>query len=330
MKICIVGAGAVGGFVGVMLARAGHEVSLVARGAHLAAMRAGGVRLETGGKTLTAHPAVSDDPAAFGPQDIVILSVKAPALCDVARRIGPLLGPETPVVTAMNGLPWWFFTGFAHEFGDRVPACIDPDGALAASIAIKRIIGCVVHLGCSVPEPGVIRHGAGNHLILGEPSGEASERAEGLAVALTGAGFGAAVSPRIRQDYWLKLLGNFNFGPVSVLTGATNEEIASDPGVRQFLAATMAEAIRVGERFGLEPGMSIEERIDLGAALGAFKTSMLQDFAKGRPLEIDTIVKVVAEMGAIAGEPTPMVDAMLALLAQKARLAGLYGGAAGG
>lgn len=329
MKICIYGAGAIGGFLGVLLSRAGHEVSLIARGAHLAAMQAKGITLEMGGETLHASPACVGDPADLGPQDTVILTVKAPALPGVAAKLAPLLGPETPVVSAMNGIPWWFFHGFAGgggKFKDLRLASVDPEGALAKAIHPERIIGCVMHVACSVPEPGVIRHAAQNRFFFGEPSGADSERGRRLVDAMAGAGVGATWTDEIQQKAWLKLLGNLTFAPISLLTGATAEQMAHDPAVREVCARMIDEANRVGERFGLEPGMATDKRIELGASLGAFKTSMLQDLEKRRPVELDTIVKAVIEMGRTAGAPTPTIDTVFALAARSAALAGVYDG----
>lgn len=324
MRICIYGAGAIGGVLGAKLALAGHDVAMVARGAHLAAMREGGCRLESGGETVTTRPVCTDDPAELGPQDYVVVTVKAPALPSVLPALAPLLGPETAVVTAMNGLPWWFFDGLGGPHDGRRLDCLDPDGALAAAVPSERIIGCVLHIAASVPEPGLIRHVADDRFLLGEPSGEKTGRATRLAEAITEAGLSGIQVDNIRQEYWTKLLGNFNFGPISVLTGGTNEQVAFDPGIRKLCFTTMEEAIDVGTKLGLESGMSPEERIDLGGSLGAFKTSMLQDFERGRPMEIDTIVRSVVELGQIVDQPTPVSEAVLALLSQKARLAGLY------
>lgn len=324
MKVCIYGAGAIGGVLGAKLSLAGHDVALVARGPHLAAMREGGCRLESGGETVTTHPTCTDDPAELGPQDYVVVTVKAPALPAVLPGLAPLLGPETAVVTAMNGLPWWFFDGLGGPHEGRRLACLDPDGTLASAVPSSRIIGCVLHIAASVPEPGLIRHVADDRFLLGEPSREKTERTSKLATAITDAGLGGIEVDDIRQEYWTKLLGNFNFGPISVLTGGTNEQIAFDPEIRKLCFTTMEEAVRVGEKLGLESGMSPKERIDLGGSLGAFKTSMLQDFERNRPMEIDTIVRSVVELGQIVDQPTPVSEAVLALLSQKARLAGLY------
>lgn len=330
MRLCIFGAGAVGGFIGGILAAAGHELSLVARGPHLDALRANGLIIETGGRRLVSRPKASDRPQDFGVQDCVIVAVKGPALPAVVRDLGPLLGPDTSVVFAMNGIPWWFFGGLGGPHDGRVLRSVDPDGALSAALEPRRIIGCVVHIGCSVPEPGVIRHSSGNLFILGAPAGGPVEGCEALSRAFNAAGLKTELSRRIQQDIWMKFLGNMSMGPVSVLTGATLLQIAQDPGARKVCVDMMVETIAVGSKFGLDPGMTAERRIDLGADLGHFKTSMLQDFEKKRPMEIDTFLSAPIEMARLARLPAPTVETVHALLVHKARLAGLYPGAPAG
>jgi 2-dehydropantoate 2-reductase len=324
MKICIFGAGSIGGVIGGVLAQAGHDVSLIARGAHLDALRANGCTVETGGQTFTVRPDCSDNPADFGPQDFVVVAVKAPAMPSVAARIAPLLGPDTAVVPAMNGIPWWFFDGFPEGGLDISLPALDPDGALAAVISTGRVIGCVVHMGSLVPEPGFIRHVADNRLILGEASGGLSDRLQAFAAAFDGTALNATATENLRQEIWLKLLGNFNFAPVSSLTGATNGEIGADASLRKLCADLFEEAAEAGRRIGLEPGITADERTTMGASLGAFRTSMLQDFDKSRPPEIDAIVGSVVEIGRATGTPMPVAEAVLALVAQKARGLGLY------
>lgn len=324
MKICVFGAGSIGGVIGGVLANAGHDVSLIARGAHLEALRANGCRVESGGQAFTVHPAASDTAADFGPQDIVIVAVKAPAMPAVAAGIAPLLGPETAVVPAMNGIPWWFFAGFPQTGPDISFPKLDPGGALTAAIPAERVMGCVVHMGSMVPEPGVIRHVADNRLILGEATGGVSDRLTEFAAIFEGTTLSATVTDNLRQEIWLKLLGNFNFAPVSSLTGATNGEIGADSGLRKLCADLFEEAAEAGRRIGLEPGMTADERTEMGASLGNFRTSMLQDFDKSRPPEIDAIVGAVVEIGRATGTPMPVSEAILALVEQKARGMGLY------
>lgn len=323
MKLCVVGAGSVGGFVAALMARSGREVSAVARGAHLAAIRKDGLRLDFEGRRITARLRASDNPADLGVQDVVFVAVKAPALPGVLPALGPLLGPETPIVVAMNGVPWWLFDGFGVHDGLTLRS-VDGDGALARFGNRERLIGCVLHIACDVPEPGLIRHNSQNRFILGEPDGTVSARTTGLVDAMRSAGLGAEATAEIRQEVWLKLLGNLQFAPVSMITGATNDVLAADPAIRRVMLDMFEEAAAVGAYFGLRPGMTGEARIDLGGALVGFKTSTRQDFEQGRAVELDVIVNVVREMGDIAGIETPTVDTVYALAAQKAAIAGLY------
>jgi 2-dehydropantoate 2-reductase len=323
MRICIFGAGAIGGFAAVLLARAGQDVSVIARGPQLEAIRADGLRLDFQGERLSARVEATDDPAALPPQDYVLVAVKAPALPGVARTIAPLLAPETTVVTAMNGIPWWFFDGFGAHHGLRL-AAVDPDGALAAAIPAARVLGCVLHIACSVPEPGLVVHNSQNRFVVGEPDGRASDRARALVDAMVAAGIGGELTAKIQQEVWLKLLGNMNFAPVSMLTEATNDQVAGDPDVRAVMRAMFDEADRVGRHFGLDAGITADERIDMGGGMIGFRTSMLQDYDKGRPVELDSIVRAIAEMGDVAGIETPTIDAVLALAAQKATIRGIY------
>ena len=324
MKICIFGAGAVGGVIGGMLARAGHEVSLVARGAQLEAIRRNDLNVIDGEERFTVEVRASDDPADLGPQEHVIVAVKAPALPSVAKAIAPLLGPDTSVVTAMNGIPWWFFDGFPTGGPKIEMPALDPDGAIARSIPTDRVIGCVVHMGAAVPEAGTVRRMGGGLLILGEAAGPVSPRVTAFSEAFSATPLEVRVTDALRQEIWLKLLGNFNFAPISALTGATNGRIGTDAGLRALCAAMFEEAAEAGRRLGLDPGMTADERTDLGAALGDFRTSMLQDFEKGRRPEIDAIVGAVAALGPATGVAMPVTEAMLALLAAKARGMGLY------
>ncbi|MBM3558784.1 MAG: 2-dehydropantoate 2-reductase [Alphaproteobacteria bacterium] len=324
MRICIVGAGAIGGFLGVRLAVAGHDVSLIARGAHLAAIRAHGVHLVMSGATTVVSLAASDNPADLGRQDYVILTLKAPSLPSLVPRLGPLLGGETTVVTAMNGLPWWFYNGIGGPLEVEPLDAVDPDGGLAAAVDPASIVGCVVHAGASVPEPGVVRHAAGDHFIFGEPSHVVTARVRALAAAVTDAGLRGEASDNIHREIWLKLLGNLSMGTISVLTGATLRNIGDDRNLRAAAAMLLDECRAVGARFGLTLAMTNDARIDLGAALGHFRPSILQDLEAGRPMEIDAVITVVAELGRRAGVVTPVLDMVLALVQGRARLAGLY------
>ena len=323
MKLCIVGAGSIGGFIAALMADNGHDVSVVARGAHLEAIRNGGLRLDYDGRRISTKVGASDDPADLGAQDVVIVSVKAPSLPGVLPMLMPLLGLETPIVIAMNGVPWWMFDGFGAHNGLTLRS-VDGDGALARFGNKERLIGCVIHIACDVPEPGLIRHNSQNRFILGEPDGAVSARVTGLVEAMQAAGIGAEATAEIQQEIWIKLLGNLPFAPISTITGATNDVLAATPDIRRTMLAMFDEAVAVGAHFGLRPGMTAEARIDLGGSLIDFKTSTLQDYEQGRPVELDVIVNAVREMGDIAGIDTPTVDIIYALAAQKAALAGLY------
>ncbi|MBC6460932.1 2-dehydropantoate 2-reductase [Actinomadura sp. HBU206391] len=323
-RVCVVGAGAIGGYLGANLAVAGCATSAVARNATLSALREHGWRLRTAEGLITAPVRATDEPAELGPQDVVVIAVKAPALPDVAARIAPLLGPETIVVAAMNGVPWWFFDGIGGPWDGLRPASADPGGAMAAAVETERVIGCVVHTACSVSEPGVVQHGAGRRFILGEPDGSVTERVSAFADLLGAAGLEPTVSTSIRADVWYKLWGNMTMNPVSVLTGATSDLILDDPLVNGFCQAVMAEAARIGAKIGCPIEQSPAERNAVTRGLGAMRTSMLQDAEAGKPLEIDALLTVAREIGQAVGEPTPMVDALLGLTRLNARVRGLY------
>ncbi|MBX6324030.1 MAG: 2-dehydropantoate 2-reductase, partial [Rhodospirillaceae bacterium] len=299
-------------------------VSAVARGSTAAALARHGLRLESEGRLLTAPVRVSEDPAALGPQDLVVIAVKAPAMSAVAAGIAPLLGPDTVVLPAMNGVPWWFFHGFGGPCAGLRFESIDPGGRISAAIPDRHVIGCVVHLACSMPEPGLARHTTGDRLIIGEPSGAETPRVLALAGRLRAAGFDAPVSRRIQADIWYKLWGNMTTNPVSALTGATADRILDDPLVRRFCLAVMAEAAAIGARMGCPIAESGEDRMEVTRRLGAFRTSMLQDLEARRPPEIDALLTVVHEIGARIGVPTPNMDALLGLARLQARTLGLY------
>jgi 2-dehydropantoate 2-reductase len=266
-----------------------------------------------------------EDPAALGVQDLVVVAVKAPALAGVAARIAPLIGPDTMVLTAMNGVPWWFLDGgFGGAFGGTRLAAVDPDGAIAAAIPAASVIGGVVHASCSLDAPGVVRHHFGNGLIIGEPSGQATPRIEKLAALLVRAGIEARVSPQIQKDVWYKLWGNMTVNPISALTGATTDLILDDALVREFISAVMREAKDIGARIGIPIDQSPEDRHAVTRKLGAFKTSMLQDVEAGRAVELDALVSVVRELGQLTRVATPFTDALLGLARLQARQLGLY------
>jgi 2-dehydropantoate 2-reductase len=324
MKVCIVGAGAIGGWIGMKLARAGCDLSLLARGATLEALRAHGLRLHEQGEVLAAPVRASDDAAALGEQDLVVVALKAPAMSDVAARLRPLLGADTMVLSAMNGVPWWFFEGFGGRHAGTRLRSIDHDGGIAAAIPGAHIIGCVVHASCSIAAPGEPKHHFGNKLIIGEPSGEQTPRVRQLHDLLQGAGFECVLSQQIQKDIWYKLWGNMTVNPISALTGATTDLIMGDELVRGFVSQVMLEAREIGARIGIPIEQRPEDRHQVTMKLGAFKTSMLQDVEAGKPVELDALVTVVKELGELTGVPTPFTDALLGLARLHARVRGLY------
>lgn len=324
MKLCIFGAGAIGGYLGVQLVQAGYDVSLIARGPHLAAMRTRGLRLLMHSEERTVRPHCTDDPAELGPQDYVIVTLKANSVPRVVADLQPLLGPDTTVVTAANGVPWWYFYQLEGPWRDRRLQSVDPGGGIWDGIGPQRALGCVVYPACEVVEPGVIEHINGDRFVLGEPDGSRSQRAQALSAALVKAGFKAPVRPRIRDEIWLKLWGNLCFNPLSALTLATLDILATDPGTRSVARAMMVEAQAIGERLGVRFAIDVDKRIAGAAAVGAHRTSMLQDLERGRPLEIDALVTAVQEMGRLVELPTPTIDTVLALIQQRARSAGCY------
>jgi 2-dehydropantoate 2-reductase len=310
--------------MGVHLAQAGAQLSVLARGDTLAALQKNGLQLHQGG-TLHAVPVTaSNDAAALGVQDLVVISVKAPALASVAAQVGPLIGPDTVVLTAMNGVPWWFLQGFGGPVAGRSLDSVDPGGTIARALPAQHIIGGVVHASCSVDAPGVIRHHFGDGLIVGEPSGDLSARAQALHALLLQAGFNATLSPQIQKDIWYKLWGNMTVNPVSAITGATTDRILDDELVRDFISNVMLEAKAIGEHIGIPIAQAPEDRHAVTRKLGAFKTSMLQDVQAGKPVELDALVSAVRELGQMTGVDTPFTDALLGLSRLHARVLGLY------
>jgi 2-dehydropantoate 2-reductase len=324
MKICIYGAGAIGGFLGAELALTGADVTLIARGPHLAAMQANGLTLIRDGERRTAKVRAFADPKAAGPQDYVLITLKAPSVPPIVPMLQPLFGPTTSVVWGVNGVPWWYFHGLEGPLRDRRLDTVDPDGAQWAGIGPDRIIGCIVYPAAEVIEPGIVQHVEGDRFSLGEPDGSKSERTTALANALVAAGLRAPVRPRIRDELWVKLWGNLSFNPISALIGATLEQMGTDPDMRAVVRAMMVEAQAIAENLGVKFAIDVDKRIDGGVAVGAHKTSMLQDLERGRPMEIDALVGAVAEMGRLTGVPCPTIDTVLALVSQRARLAGCY------
>jgi 2-dehydropantoate 2-reductase len=323
-RVCVVGAGAIGTFIGIGLARSGSEVSALARGRTACALRAHGFRFEENGAVLTAPVRVEESTAALGHHDLVVLAVKGPSLPGLAPTLRPLLGPDTVMLTAMNGVPWWFFHGLGGPHGCAAVEAVDPGGGIAAAIPGRHVIGCVVHATCAVREPGLVKHGFGRGLIIGEPEGGESDRVRALGDRLTAAGFETTTSRRIQADVWYKLWGNMTMNPISALTGATCDRILDDPLLDRFTLAIMAEAAAIGERIGCPISQSGEDRNAVTRKLGAFKTSMLQDVEAGRRLEIDGLLTAVSEIGRRVSVPTPGTDTLLGLVRVFAAGRGLY------
>lgn len=325
MRICIYGAGAIGGYLGVQLAQAGAEVSLVARGAHLAAMKANGLKLLIGDEERVVHPNCTDNPADLGVQDVVIVCLKAHSITGVIEQMKPLLGSHTRIVTAVNGIPYWYFYKHGgNEYEGSTLESIDPGARQWNEIGPERAIGCIVYPATEIEAPGVIKHVYGDRFPLGEPSGEKSSDVENLSALFVKAGLQAPVLDRVRDEIWLKLWGNVSFNPISALTHATLDVLCSDPGTKAVTRAIMVEAQQIAETFGVKFRVDVDRRIEGGRKVGAHKTSMLQDLECGRPMEIDPLVTVVQEMGRMTKIPTPAIDTVLALTIQRARVAGLY------
>ncbi len=324
MKIAIFGAGAIGGFLGARLAQAGVEVTFIARGPHLSAMQSDGVRLISGGRTETVRVRALAEAAAAGKQDAVIVTLKAHALPAAAPEIARLFGPETMLVTGINGVPYWYFYGLDGPWRDRRVNSVDPGGTLWDLLPPARVIGCVVYPAAEVIAPGVIEHGYGDRFSLGEPDGSRSARIEALSRCLIGAGLKAPVRPRIRDEIWVKLWGNLAFNPLSALTTATLDRLTGAADLRAIARAMMVEAQAVAEALGVRFAIDIDKRIEGAAEVGAHKTSMLQDLERGRKLEIDALLGAVVELGALTGHAMPTCRTILALIRERAHRAGCY------
>jgi 2-dehydropantoate 2-reductase len=323
-KVCIVGAGAIGGFVGARLAAAGGaQVSAIARGATLRALQQHGWRLNTSSGLVQGPALATSNAADLGPQDLVVVAVKGPALTQAAQDLAPLLGPGTVVMPAMNGVPWWFCQHLPG-MAEMPLQSVDPGGRIASAIPFEHVLGCVVHASTATTEPGLVQHKMGHGLIVGEPLGGRSPRAQAVVELLVRAGFDASCSDNVRYDIWYKVWGNMTMNPVSALTGATIDRVLADPLVREFCSAAMREAAAVGTRIGCDIGQSAEDRHAVTARLGAFKTSMLQDAEAGRSIELNALVAAVCEIGARLGCPTPNIDILLGLTRLFGRAHGLY------
>ncbi len=326
MKICIFGAGAIGGYMGVKLAQAGADVSLVARGPHLAAMKDKGLTLiEEDKDPVTVPVTASDNPVDLGPQDYVIVTLKAHSVPPVVDKMQPLIGDDTTIVSGVNGVPWWYFHKIGTDLEGTRLETVDPGNAQWNGFGPDRVLGCVVYPAAEVSEPGTIKHIEGNRFSLGEPDGSKSDRAMALSKALSAAGLKAPVRPRLRDEIWVKLWGNLSFNPISALTHATLDVLCTDPGTRAVARGMMVEAQEIAEKLGVKFPIDVDRRIDGGAAVGAHRTSMLQDLDAGRPMEIDALVGSVQELGRVTNTPTPTIDTVLALIQLRGKSAGLYG-----
>jgi 2-dehydropantoate 2-reductase len=324
MKICIFGAGAIGGYMGAKLAQAGADVSLVARGPHLKAMNENGLRLiEESGET-TVNVTASDNAADLGPQDYVIVTLKAHSVPAVVPHMQPLIGDNTTIVSGVNGVPWWYFHKVGGDLEGTRLQTVDPGNAQWDGFGPDRVLGCVVYPAAEVIEPGVVKHIEGNRFSLGEPDGSKSERATALSKALSAAGLKAPVRPKLRDEIWIKLWGNLSFNPISALTHATLDVLCTDPATREVARNMMLEAQTIAEKLGVKFPIDVDRRIQGGADVGAHRTSMLQDLDQGRPMEIDALVGSVKELGRVTDTQTPTIDTVLALIALRAKTAGLY------
>jgi len=322
MRIAVFGAGAIGGYLAVKLHQAGANVTVIARGAHLAAMRERGLTLKSEGSETTVRLACTDRAEEAGPQDYVIVTLKATGLASAAPQIAKLMGPETALVTAINGIPYWYFHGQEGPWRNRTLESVDPGGKVWAQLPPRQAIGCIVYPAAEVVLPGVIEHTYGNRFSLGEPDGSKSARVEALSQMLAQAGLKAPVRASIRDEIWVKLWGNLAFNPLSALTGSTLERLAFRPDLRAVAHAMMEEAQTVGERLGAKFAISIDKRIDGAGEVGEHKTSMLQDLERGRPIEIDALLGAVVELAELSGTSTPLCRAILALVKERARTAG--------
>ena len=325
MKVCIFGAGAIGGYVAAKLAQTDVDVSVVARGPHLAAMQEKGLTLQEDGQGPINVPIrASDNAADLGPQDYVFITLKAHSVPAVVDSIQPLIGDETTIVSGVNGVPWWYFHKLGGPFEGTRLSSVDPGDAQWNGFGPDRVLGCVVYPAAEVIAPGSIKHVEGNRFSLGEPDGTKSDRASNLSAALSTAGLRAPVRPRIRDEIWLKLWGNLSFNPISALTHSTLDVLCTDEGSRSVVRGMMLEAQEIGEKLGVRFPIDVEKRIDGGAAVGAHKTSMWQDLELNRPMEIDALVTSVQELGQLTGIATPTIDTVASLIKLRAKVADLY------
>ncbi|HSU05430.1 MAG TPA: 2-dehydropantoate 2-reductase [Acetobacteraceae bacterium] len=324
MKVAIFGAGAIGGFLGAKLAAAGTDVTFIARGPHLSAMQANGVHLISGGETITVHPRCVADAGEAGVQDYVIVTLKAHSLPGAAAQIARLMGPDSALITGINGVPFWYFYGLESPFRDRRVQSVDPRGRLWQNLPPSQVIGCVVYPAAEVTQPGVIQHIYGDRFSLGEPDGSRTPRIEALSKLLIASGLKAPIRPRVRDEIWVKLWGNLAFNPISALTSATLDCITGETELRAVCRTMMLEAKTTAEALGVRFAIDLEKRIDGAAEVGEHKTSMLQDLERGRPMEIDALLGAVVELGEMVGQTMPTCRTVLALVRERARQAGCY------
>jgi len=326
MKICVVGAGAIGGLLAAKLQHAGQDVSVIARGPHLAAIRASGLKLiEEGGNEVVARVKATDKIGEAGPQDLVILGMKAHQVEAVVVDLKQLYGQETMVLTAQNGIPWWYFFKHGGAYEGRRLISVDPNGAIAANLPIDRVIASIVYPAAEIVEPGVVKHIEGNRFSLAEIDNSETPRIKLVSETLKQAGFRAPVVSDIRAELWTKLWGNLSFNPISALTGATLDRITGEPALRALCKSMMRETQAVNESLGIRiPAEMMDRRLAAAGAVVGHKMSMLQDVERGRSMEIDALVTVVQELGRLAGVATPVIDAVLALVQERGRALGLY------
>ena len=324
MKIAIFGAGAIGGLVGVKLVQAGADVTFIARGPHLEAMRARGLTLISEGKRQTVRVRCASTSDTVGSHDYVFVTLKAPSLPGAASDIAKLLSPDTALIIGVNGIPYWYFYALDCAWRDRTIESVDPGGLVWRTLSPERVIGCVVYPAAEVIEPGVIEHTYGNRFTLGEPDGSKSARVQALAKQLIAAGLKAPIRAQLRDELWVKLWGNLSLNPLSMLTSSTLDRLAGVPDLREVARTMMREAQAVAESLGVKFGVTLEQRIDGALEVGPHKTSMLQDLERGRPTEIDALLGAVVELGELTGHNMPMCRAILALVRERARRAGIY------
>ena len=319
MKIAIYGAGAIGSYLGVRLHQAGAEVSLIARGAQLAAMKANGVTLKTEDDTVTVRPFVTGDTRDAGTQDFIFIALKGQDLPRAASDIARLMGPDTTLVTAMNGIPYWYLYGVASPWRERTLQSVDPEGTIARALPPDRVIGSVLYPWAEVIAPGIIEQSTSNRFVMGEPDGSESARIRRLTGIMNAGKLDAPITRDIRTEIWLKLWGNLCFNPLSVLTGATIDRLTSVPDLLALERAMMLEAERVANALGISFPYDVEKRIEITAMAGARKTSTLQDFERGKPLEIEPLLGAVVELGELAGVAMPLCRTILALVRERGR-----------